>query len=183
MNVFTLEADANKYQNLVLVNEDDWEVIYKFNGTPIGPSWQPLKVEVLYDEDHSINRPASDFPSFAPHIPVLSQRALKVLGPVLRDNGELLQLSCKDGKYVAFNVTRTLDILDVVKSDIVYFSSGKILDVKRFVFNSEPSAVIFKLNQMPLGKVFVTDSFVRTVQEAGLEGFAFQLVWSAPKSS
>jgi hypothetical protein len=183
MNVYSLVADANKYQNLVFVNtDDDWKVIYQFNGTSIGSAWRPRSVEVLYDEDHAEDRPRSDFPSLFGHLPVFSRRAVEVLESLLKENGELLPLDCKDGDYFVFNVTRVVDALDEAHSELVRFSDGKIMDIKRFIFQADrlTDIDIFKLPQMPLGKIFVTDKFVRVVQEAGLTGFAFELVWTAP---
>ncbi len=54
MNVYSFGAVCDRYQNLALVNEaGDWETMYKFNGTPIGAAWQPLRVEILYEKDVS----------------------------------------------------------------------------------------------------------------------------------
>lgn len=176
--MYILNADANKYQNLVLADEDDWEVIYRFNGKPLRSFWMPLSVKVLYDDDQNKNLPASDFPLLFSTLPVFSERAVKLLEPLLKGDGELLPLSCNEGNYVAFNVTRVVDALNAEQSDLVRFSDGKIMDIRRYVFDRDKltNGDLFKIPQTPQGKVFVTDKFKEAVQEAGLTGYVFEPV-------
>ena len=180
MNIYILEADANRYQNLGLVDETaDWEIIYRCNGLPEAATWQPLRVEVIHDGGQDL-LPPSDFPSLFSHLPVFSKRAAKVLEPVLKGNGELLPLDCKEGDYVAFNITKVIDALDLANSEPIYFSNGvKIMDIKRFAFHGDRLAEthIFKLPSTQSKKAFVTDSFVKAVNQAGLVGFDFIRVW------
>ena len=181
MRVYILEADSNHYQNLILPNESDWETLHgAFDGIPLGDSWTPLPVAVLRDQDHR-GRPAGDYPSLAGNIAVFSPRALDALGDLLEGNGEVLPLSCPDGEYVAFNVTRVVDALDVERSDVRRFkSSGRIRDIERFEFRPEllGGLSIFKLPEIPDMRIFVTERFVQRVQQAGLAGFLFQLAWA-----
>ena len=93
-------------------------------------------------------------------------------------SGEFLPLACNEKDYVAFNVTDVIDALNVDRSQIVYFPNGRVLDIKRFVLNSEPlfKSVMFRIPQMPLSRVFVTDRFVDSVRDAKLQGFLFEPV-------
>lgn len=183
MNVYILDSDANRYQNLVPVREADWDVFDAFRGTPIGASWSPVKVEVLVDDLHK-NRPPSDFPSLATDVPVFSQRAAEALGDLLEGNGELLPLDCDEGVYYAYNVTHVVDALDVAQSEFKRFESGRIMDIVQHVFQPEKLAglTIFKLPYMRVSRVYVTDDFVRRVQETGLTGFDFRPAWSGSDS-
>lgn len=186
MNVYSIELDSDHYQSLELVDLDaDWEAMYKFNGTPVEES-KPLHVAVVFDEELKEQLPPGDFPSLFADIPVLSERAVKVLRVLVEGNGELLPLECEDGNYFVLNVTRLIDALDERKSDIVRFPDGKkILDIKEFVF--VPSKLrnvdIFKLPQQPLGQVFVTDRFVKAVRDAGLLGINFIWLWSSDQKA
>lgn len=78
-----------------------------------------------------------------------------------------------------FNATTVPDALDNEKSSIVYFDDGGILDIERYVFKKEivETAEIFKL---PGGAsaVYVSDSFVAKVRDAGLRGVSFAPVWA-----
>ena len=176
MSVYILESD-DKFQHLTLVDEQDWEVINKLDGTPQGDSWKPLKVEV--DEDHgNLALEEGDFVELAGLVPIFSVKAEQRLKEILRGSGEFLTLACDDGDYVAFNVTVVIDALNVSRSEIVYFANGRVLDIKRFVFNSErlSNCVIFKIPQMRQSRVFVTDRFVSTARDAKLRGFFFKPV-------
>jgi hypothetical protein len=159
MNVFSLEADANNYQNLVLVRDEDWnELTDWFKGQPIGTSWRPIAVRVLRDRSHK-DRPPSDFPSLGGTIPVFSKHAIEVLADLLEKNGEILPLECEEGTYFAFNATCVLNALDMEKSEFEYFrSSGRIMRIVRYDFVPEGlvGATIFKLEQVPEGSGVVT---------------------------
>lgn len=177
MAVYSLLPDANNYQNLILLNSDqDLEALYGFNGTPIGPNWQPLSVEIFDDNGQNRNLPRSDFPAFI--APVFSRRAVEALGSILSANGELLPLNCDEDDYFAFNVTQLVDALNEANSDVVRFSDGRIMDIKRFGFDPDKlkTVDIFKIPQMPLGRAFVRDRFVQKVHDTGLTGFVFKSV-------
>lgn len=183
MNVYSIELDSDNYQSLEPVNLDaDWEAMYKFNGRPV-QAWEPLRVAVAVEDQQTEPLPRSDFPSLFANVPVLSARAIDVLSSLVGENGQLLPLECEDcGDYVIFNVTNVVDALDEKCSEIVRFPDGKkVLDIKHFVF--VPSKLrdvdIFKLPQQPLGQVFVTDRFVKTVRDAGLVGINFVWLWSS----
>jgi hypothetical protein len=173
MPVYILESD-NKFQDLSLVDDHDWEVVNKLDGTPQGASWKPLRVEV-YCDDGNRELDEGDFVELDGLVPIFSSQAAKMLKEVLRGSGEFLPLACDEGDYVAFNVTDVIDALNVSHSEIIYFPTGRVLDIKRFVFNSErlSKVVIFKIPQMPLSRVFVTDRFVNLVRDAELRGFLF----------
>jgi hypothetical protein len=175
MRLYILESDVDKFQSLGFVNEEqDWEVTHKFDGTPQGASWEPPKVEV-YVDDGNRGLAEGDFPHLFGHLPVFSDAAAKKLEPILSGNGEFLRLTGKQPEYVAFNVTNMIDGLNVERSEIVYFPSGKVLDIKRFVFDAGKisTSVMFKIPQMPLAYVFVTETFVSLVRDSNLRGFLF----------
>lgn len=182
MEVHILDADANRFQNLVLAREEDRRrLIGAFDGTPVAGSWAPPRVEVLVDKEGA-DRPPGDFPSLGGYAPVFSRRAADVLRDVLEDAGELLPLDSPDGTYVVLNVTRVLDALDEDRSEVRRFkSTGRIMNIDRYQLIPDRigDAGIFKLGQIPRMYTFVTDRFVRRVLDAGLEGFDFsRKVWS-----
>ncbi len=180
MKVYILKADANNFQNLDMVNENDWEWSQKIDGSHLASYWKPLAVHVLYDEDLDKYLPASDFPLLAFHIPIFSKRAAFTLGDMLAGHGELLPLLCREGEYYAYNVTCVLDALDEDGSNLVRFPDGRILDIKSYSFYPDKlgNCPIFKLPQTPLMDVFVTDEFKHKVEESKLTGFTFKLVYN-----
>ena len=176
--VYRLRADANRYQGLVL-EEGDWDFLWdKFDGNAIADTWRPLMVRVFRDDGRSGGAP-SDFPSLAAAIPVFSPRAIESLGDMLAGSGEILALHCPEGTYVAFNVTRVVDALDEMRSELKRFDDGRIMRIVRHEFHQDSVADvdIFKLPQMPKSAVYVSDRFVERIREAHLVGFKPELVW------
>jgi hypothetical protein len=182
MEVYILDADANRFQNLILAQEEDRRrLIEAFDGMPMSGSWSPPGVNVLA-EGAGAERPAGDFPSLGGYAPVFSRRAAEALEDLLGDGGELLPLDARDGPYLVYNVTRVLDALDEDRSEIRRFrSSDRIMNIERYHLLPEQigDAAIFKLSQIPRMHTFVTDRFVHQVHDAGLTGFSFdRKVWA-----
>jgi uncharacterized protein DUF1629 len=180
MKVFILKPDANRYQGLLPSDRSNsLEVFHRFNGTPIGASWVPWKVEVDRPEGYE-DSPLGDFPLMALHVPVFTERAVALLKPLLSGNGELLPLMCDEGSYFAFNVTTVLDALDEEKSSAIRFTDGGIMNITGYEFFPEKvTSPIFKLPQVPLMDVFVTDEFKDAVSRYDLKGFDFRLAWES----
>ncbi len=172
MKVFILQPDSNRFRGLYFRDEADVDVIYQFNGQPIA-DWSPVGVDIDNEDPYL---PEGDFPSLIGHIPVFSRRAAKALGDILGSNGQLLPLDCGRGVYYAYNVTKLVDALDEEQSEIARFSSGRIMDIRRYAFvgeNLDEGLTIFKLSSTPLLRVFVTTRFVEAVERSGLVGFTF----------
>ena len=181
MKIYQVEKDVDRYESLILKDvEADWEIIYRFDGTPLATSWHPLELRICRDPDDERKYLKGDFPhtvGFGPAL-VLSDRALGILAPLLQDNGELLPIKYPRGNYVLFNATCLADVLNFEQSDIVYFPTGRIMTIRRYVFDAEkiPSNDVFKIAQMPLLGVFVTERFKLAVEENDLEGLLFKPV-------
>jgi hypothetical protein len=176
MKTFILSADANNFQNLVFPNESGSEIVYHFDGRPLLTSWKKWVLDILYDDDMNRKLPPSDFPSFAPHIPVFSTRAFKLLSDFLVPFGEFLPVDCNDDEYFIYNVTKIVDALDEEKSTIKRFkSSGRIMEITNYEFESIllKNVPIFKIPQTSLMDVFVTESFVEQIRKHELIGFSF----------
>jgi len=177
MQIYQLRSNAEECRWLTLVSESDFRVLSDLNEGPIGAAWEPLPAEWIED-DLNAGKPKCDFPTLGT-TPTFSQRAVDKLLDLLVENGELLPLGLTDERYFVYNATRQVNALDEDRSELVRFSSGRIMDIKRYAFRPEQlqSATIFRLPQVR-GAVFVTDRFVERVAEAGLTGFDFAEVWS-----
>jgi hypothetical protein len=175
MNVYHLKPETEGYQSLALASEEERPKIEdRFDTTPIGAEWSAPVVKVIYEED----RP-TDFATLAA-IPAFGARAVDALGDLLREHGELLEV--EGVEFRVFNVTAAPDALDEDRSEVKRFrSSGRILRILRYELRPEmlSGVSIFKLPQQPRSRVYVTDSFVERVTEAGLVGFDLsEVVWS-----
>ena len=171
--IYQLASDPG-YKSLVPPEDNHFmELVQRFNGTRIGESWGDFKME--YDPDRG-DLPAGDFPSiYLSHIPVFSRKAAEELYGLLKSAGELLPFKADQDEYLAFNVTVLVSALSLHDSEIVYFASGKIMAVKKYVLAEKhlASQPIFKLAETPLMSVFVNEDFVRTVDLLQLRGFSF----------
>ena len=176
MRIYISCADVNRYRGLYYTEEDVMEFARRFDGTPMKSAW---KVRESFSFVPRL-MPKGDCPNFGTHVPVFNPRSVEILADLLEGNGELLPIRCDGEDYFLFNVTRVVDALDQQNSDLDLFDDGDILEIDRHVFIPEklPSLSIFKIPQMVLADVFVTDPFVDRVESAGLKGFDFELVWS-----
>lgn len=178
MNVYILDADVEKYLSIYYSNSDDIvEFNRKFDGSSLKKSWTG-KEEFEFGRDRL---PKGDTPGLSSHIPVFSPRAVEMLADLLKDSGELLPITCEGEDYFLFNVTRRVDALDEDASVLERFDDGDILRIVRYCFKEDKliGVNIFKLPQEPLSYPYVTDAFVRRVENSGLKGFEFRLVWSS----
>jgi hypothetical protein len=178
MKVHKLDADVNKYRGLYYINDDDVvEFKRRFNGTQMKHAWTAEEQFAFVPA----RLPKGDTPGLSTHIPVFSAKAAEILRDFLEPNGELLPITCDGQRFFAFNVTRVVDALDETSSEVVRFSSGRIMEVDRFSFHENRliGITVFKIPQLVLKDVFVTDPFVERVMATRLKGFKFRLVWSS----
>ncbi len=149
----------------------DWEQ------TPLKNVWRPLKAAGRVAE-------FNDYPCANLIYPVFSDRAVSALGPMLKENGELLPLTTKTRtKYFLYNVTTISDALDCKESRCDWRIRGLYAyEIRRFVFHPRKveSLRIFWLRVCP-GTVLVTRPFVDCVLSHGLKGLSFRKVWPLPK--
>lgn len=178
MKVYRLTAQLEDYQHIKPVDSRDWSLFQQLRGRPVSDSWSPVAVEVVRE---TANRPMSDFPHLASHVPVFTDILADALEPVLRGSGELLPLSFPAKSLVAFNVTNVVDVLDETKSSLVRLDEvdGRIVNITKHAFHSNrlPRTGIFKIPQRPVGWVYVTDRFVEAVSSINASGLDCQLLW------
>jgi hypothetical protein len=148
-------------------------------GEPKAGAWRVFDVEW----ERESGRPLPDFEMIT-DIPVFTAEAFEALRPVLDGRGEELPLNVTDGPAaVAFNVTRVIDALDEERSDIRYFSSGRVMRVRRPVFIVEgvTDETIFRVTTFP-PEVFVTSRFLEAATAIGLKGMRLSEDWMAEPS-
>jgi hypothetical protein len=180
VDVYILDGDLDRVRGFDTVHPDGLDRLQPFDTSPMAPTWRPVEVFV-HDEDLAL--PASDFSRLGGGY-VFSERAAEALGDLLLGRGELLELDYGEAVYFVYNVTRLTDALDEERTKFAHFpSSGRIMAIERYEFISDRLAeeTVFKLPQMPETYAYVTDAFIRRVEEAGLTGFRFERrVWSGP---
>ena len=178
MRAYELRADCNHYQMVLPPDEADWDVLHEFDGRSLSDDWRPVHVEVFRDGGSNRDLPHGNFPLLASHIPVFDARALEVLEDLLVGHGEFLPLECSSNRYYALNITCLANALDEEHSVIRRFDDGSIMHIPEPALYGEriQDLTIFKLQQRPKGRPFVTQPFVDRVEETGLKGFLFKPV-------
>ncbi len=178
MHVYRLGAEPEKYRPLTVARESDVRRLTDLHDRFVPKPWIPIPVEWL-DEGDSASQPLVDFPTFG-GVPAFSRRAVEQLRLLLESNGNILPLAMRNGDdFFSYQVTTIVDALDEDASDLARFSTGRIMDVHRYVFKPDAiSTAIFKVPQLR-PDIFVTEAFVEKVKNAGLTGFVFDHLYSA----
>jgi hypothetical protein len=89
-----------------------------------------------------------------------------------------LPLACATDELYVFNSTNLVDCLDEQASEIVRFSSGNIMQIKRHVFWIERLYGIdaFKIPNLRVSPLYAMNSFVARWTEAELTGLRWERV-------
>jgi hypothetical protein len=176
MRIFEMRPEIEHYRWLTMAHESDFNALADLGVTGGGGRWTPPPAEWI-DDDLNAGKPRSDYPPLGT-TPAFSQRAVDRLRDVLEENGELLPLALKGEPYYVYNVTRSIDALDEDRSDLVRFSSGRIMEVRRLELRPDElcGVSIFRLPQVR-GQIYARESFMKRVADSGLTGFAFREVW------
>ncbi len=177
MNIWMLKQDCSNYASVYSVPEFTADEIQSFDGRPKAAEWQELNVKI-YDEDKTL--PISDFLGFT--IPIFSEKAVEVLHPLLDGSAEILDVNLQNRRFYAVNVIAVLDVLDRENSKYLTYRDGqRIMVIKDYAFIKNVELMqhnIFKLAEEPVRRPFVSDVFKNTVEQNGLTGFDFKLVWT-----
>ena len=179
MNVYE-PVVATGYEWVNCVNGDDYERFTRFDGTILGPTWEPVLVRRVR-ADRSQDMMRSDFPWLASEALVMRKSAVEALQDIFKDNGELLRLETDDDVDLYVLNARVIEALDRERSEIIsYPGTDKIMMLKRPAF-SESAIDGVDLFRLPhrASSTYVSENFVRRVREAGLKGLEFKRVWSS----
>ncbi len=132
--------------------------------------------------ESSSKRKLSDFPGYV-IAPVFSKKALDVLREMVDADAEVLKLDFDECEYFAINITTVLDVVDYSKAKYKTFqNSKKIMRFEKYEFRKCPeleSHNMFRIPDELRGYPFVSDKFKNLVEENGLTGFSFDLVWDS----
>lgn len=122
----------------------------------------------------------SDSPWLGGHALIFRERASEALRSILEPCGELLPVDCRDASLLIYNVTRVIDALDESSSELVRFSSGRVMGITRYAFRPELIAGVdaFKIPNLRVSRTFLSARFVQAWKDNGLRGLDFQQVWA-----
>ncbi|MFC4321424.1 imm11 family protein [Litchfieldia salsa] len=154
-----------------------------FRGVPMSENWETLQIETFKKGQKS------DFPSGLLSPPSFSEKAVQVLGDLLKGEVELLPMITEnDDKYYVGNVTNILDCIDKDNSEVEVGEGGLVDDYLKYAFIEDviKDCHIFRIvthdtYRLLKTQVFVSDLFREKVLEARLSGFEFIEVWDSTK--
>jgi hypothetical protein len=168
------------FEWVVPTDSADFEFLREFDGTQRKHSWTPIVVNLLRVDDTGVLRRPADLPWLGDNVLVLTSRAVGAIGELLEEFGELLPLACDDAELFVFNPLRVIDALDAERSEVIRFSTGRVVDIPRYVLRRQAveGMHVFKIPEMTRGSLLVSSLVVDAVNEADLRGTEFQRVWS-----
>jgi len=108
----------------------------------------------------------------------ISEKALSILEPIIRNQLELLPLETSIGPYFELNV-KQLSCLDISKCDVARFkSSGRIMKINKYAFIDETirGSNIFCSYELRGNTIFVSKLFTDTVESNKLTGVVFDKI-------
>jgi len=179
MNVISKIRPPGGYEWLLPEDERDFGWLHSLDGSPRREQWRAPKVKVLATDDAGRLRKQADLPWVGSEALVLRPRAVRALGEVLLQYGELLPLDSGDEEpLVLFNILTVVDALDEARSDIVRFRDGRIMDIRGWHLREAAIAGLEVFNQW--SSILYSEQFKRRVEDAGLTGLGGRIIWPRP---
>ena len=139
-------------------------------------NWVPLRLE-LWEGDKpraEKKKPIADFIDTGLLIKIASPRARTLLEPLIGNQAELLPFETPVGPYYGLHV-KYVDCLDIANIEAKYFDDGRVMRVIKYAFywDQLEKIHIFRLQELGLSRLFVSDEFKRIVELNGLTGLLF----------
>ncbi|WP_162830395.1 hypothetical protein [Amycolatopsis palatopharyngis] len=111
----------------------------------------------------------------------LRDEAIDDIAPLLRASGELLPLSCPEGRLVALHVTEVMDVLDEDGSTIIRHPEhigGRIITIEHYSFVEKIATVppVFNIPQQLESVIFFRGDVVQKINDFCYGGTVFERV-------
>ena len=170
-------------ENSVLTHPLDQNDFEKFNmlinGNPQLKSWVPIEMKIIHsDEGHKLDD--VDAPWLGSHALILKAGAATMIKQILSNEGELLPLDCRECDLFVYNPLSVIDALDERASTVIRFSESKqIMHIKEHSFRNNiiGQRATFKIPNLRVSPIFVTEPFIDMWQSKKLSGLEFDMVW------
>lgn len=178
MRIYRSVVSPAEYEWVTPIDDADFDRLAVHSAYPLAGNWTPIEVE-LVREDEGVHMMKADFPWLGEHTLVMRGSAAAVVAPLVRGCAELLPLHAADADLQLLHVTDVRDALDEGRSELVRYSTGRVMTVRHYVF--DPTALVgarcFRIPQLPAGPLFLTRDLVDRINDAGLTGFSTELAW------
>lgn len=178
MKIWKMNADVNHYAWVRTKEEWSLSKVQMFDGRSFKNTWIQDEIEV---QDNKAALETGDMPLFYTHLPVISNRVKEKIEGLISEAVEFLPVTKEEEKFWVINILKVLDCVDMDNSLFKKLSTGKIIWFTKYEFIPEKiqSEHIFKISNLKLSLVFVSDVFKKVIEESGFKGFEFTLVWDS----
>jgi hypothetical protein len=171
--VYEYRPDVNRYRSLLPVSDSTIDRLLTLGEEPV-EAWKAPQLRWMGAIE------LSDFPSLLGHVPVVSDRALEVLGPLMGPMVDTLPIRVEGGGYSMLHVRDFPDCLDTRASRIRWFEPGRARMIEQYVFVPERlrGHHLFRLKERPNGLAFLSDAAMQAICNAKLIGLEQALLWT-----
>lgn len=172
MAIFLLKNEFGEFKNIKPIKRNEQLCLVDNYGYPMLNTWQPINFEWDIEDG---NKPRDIF-LYLGYILIGNGKSVSALRMMI-DNSkcEILPIKIDKEEYYVFNICETLvNVLDRRKSKIEYFKDKSIKWISQYVFSPDyKDTPIFHIAEMS-SPIFVSDTIVEYIKEAGLIGLKFE---------
>lgn len=153
----------------------EFDKIFK-SDKKFGHGWESINLALWEGEypKKEKKKPLADFMNSGLIIDAVSQHGKDILEPLVGEQVEFLPLETPFTPYYGLHV-KHVNCLDLSKISAKYFSDGRVMRVEQYAFYWEKleGIHIFRLPELGLSRLFVSDEFKQIVEENALTGLMF----------
>lgn len=176
MKTYQLKADVDNFKWVTPINDQDLIILDNLRGQSVKSEWRTLQLEYIVEKgDEELKE--GDYPNLMASCPIVSEMAATLLFPIIKNEVEFLDVSIigESRKFFLVNVLKILDCLDCEKSNIVRFSDGNIMMIKKYTFFEDKlkDTAIFRIKNAEK-EIIVTESIFDIVVNSNLQGIKFK---------
>lgn len=179
--IFKLQSQGEDDEFINTISIDSFDLVdLTRSPLPLASDWTPIKVRRVHPTNKRRKPTKVDMPFYGTHVLFLRPRVVDVLGPMLLKYGEILPVEDAGGEELyMYHAFHFLDALDMEKSEITCFATGRIMRITRHAFHPDvvEGVDVFRIPQMRSSPIFVSDRFADRVRSSGLTGTGFEPVW------
>jgi hypothetical protein len=170
--VYEFLPDADRYRSLVPVSDAGMDRLLALDEPP-ARDWKAPELRWIGAVT------PGDFPALVGHVPVVSDRALKMLEPFLGDRIDPLPIRVEGGGYTALHVRDFPDCLDTEKTEARWFEPGRARLIESYAFRPDclEGHHLFRLRERARGLALLSGTMMKTIRDARLIGLRVELLW------
>ena len=180
MKIWKIHTDVNQFAYIDLVDEYgqslEWRPkdIPHFDRPKVDTSWIK-KYRFKFTE-----KPVANFLSFEPAALSCDSYALQCCKDYLiKEEVEIIPFNVEGLDLYFLNITKSIDCLDEEKSNIKRLKTGRIYQIKHYVFNTNiiEGLMLFKIPQEAMKAVFATEIFYEKIVKYNLTGLILEPIY------